>query len=269
MQMANFRIPGPLFGTRLPWSIEDGTSPRCSMPHPGSICASSDNYPIPVSGQLRNLPRAIDLEFLFHECRSPQRGLSAADYAGAADQLKVDVAAIQAIAEVETSGHAFDESGRPRILFERHYFHRHTAAKYDAAHPGISNARQGGYGKFSAQYAKLEEAYRLAPEAALRSASWGRFQIMGDNFKAAGFTSIEAFVLAMSQSESEHLKAFTHFVMSNKAMLSALREHDWARFAKAYNGPSYLKNKYDAKLRDAHRRYVDLAAQNTAGSKLP
>ena len=92
---------------------------------------------------------------------------------------------------------------------------------------------------------------------------------MGDNFKAAGFTSIEAFVLAMSQSESEHLKAFTHFVISNKAMLSALREHDWARFAKAYNRPSYLKNKYDAKLRDAHRRYVDLAAQNTAGSKLP
>ena len=267
--MANFRIPGPLCGTRDPWSIDDGTLPRCSMPHPGSICASSDNYPTPVSWQQRRPPHAIDLEFLFRECRNPQRGLSAADYAAAADQLKVDVAVIQAIAEVETSGHAFDESGRPRILFERHYFHRYTAAKYDAKHPGISSAKQGGYGKFSAQYAKLEEAYRLAPEAALRSASWGRFQIMGGNFKAAGFTSVEAFVLAMSQSESEHLKAFTHFVMSNKAMLSALRKHDWARFAKAYNGPGYLKNEYDTKLRDAHRRYVALAAKNTAGSKLP
>lgn len=100
----------------------------------------------------------------------------------------------------------------------------------------FSNAKQGGYGKFSAQYAKLEEAYRLAPEAALRSASWGRFQIMGANFKAAGFTSVEAFVLAMSRAESEHLKAFTHFVMSNKAMLSALREHDWARLRKPTTG---------------------------------
>ena len=68
--------------------------------------------------------------------------------------------AIQAVAEVATSGEAFDESGRPRILFERHYFHRRTGGRHAATHPRISNARAGGYGQFSAQYGKLEEAYR-------------------------------------------------------------------------------------------------------------
>jgi hypothetical protein len=78
---------------------------------------------------------------------------------------------------------------------------------------------------------------------------------MGDNFKAAGFASVEAFVLAMTRSEAEHLMAFTRFVKNNKRMLAALRKHDWAAFAAAYNGPGYRKNSYDTKLEAAHRRF--------------
>lgn len=272
--MTSYRIPNYLRASWLIFPLDDGTSPRVLMPTPGGVNANVAPY---AACRWPAVPARIDLEFLFRECRNPARGLSADDYATAAAELGVDVPAIQAVAEVETSGEAFDESGRPRILFERHYFHRRTDGRYAATHPRISNARAGGYGKFSAQYGKLEEAYRLAPEAALRAASWGRFQIMGDNFKAAGFASVEAFVLAMTRSEAEHLMAFTRFVKNNKRMLAALRKHDWAAFAAAYNGPGYRKNSYDTKLEAAHRRFSSEAekakaakpAQPGSGKSLP
>lgn len=94
------------------------------------------------------------------------------------------------------AGSAFDDYGRPRILFERHYFPRLTQGRYDKRHPDISNSLAGGYGKFSAQYGKLERAYVLDAVAALESASWGRFQIMGSNYRDAGFVSVQEFVLA-------------------------------------------------------------------------
>jgi hypothetical protein len=120
-----------------------------------------------------------DLAFQVLPSRSPLLGLSDEDYSKSATSLGVEIAAIKAVAEVETNGKAFDESSRPRILFERHYFHRLTFGKYSASHPDISNSLAGGYGLFAVQYDKLERAFKLDPDAALRSASWGRFQIMG------------------------------------------------------------------------------------------
>ncbi len=201
-------------------------------------------------------PAEPDLGFLFNQCLNPTRGLSAADYSAAAKALGVDEASIMTVAEVETSGAAFDDMGRPRILFERHYFHKATGAKFAAKHPTISAKAAGGYGKFSAQYGKLQEAYELDKDAALGSASWGRFQIMGSNYRAAGFRSVRAFVKAMTQSEADHLRAFVSFVSADATMKKALRDHDWAAFAKAYNGKGYAKNKYDEKLAAAYKKFA-------------
>ena len=174
--------------------------------------------------------------------------LAAADFAAAAATLGCEVAAIQAVAEVETRTNAFDDQGRPTILFERHWFSRYTNGVYDAADPDISNPVAGGYGKSSAQYGRLERAMALDHAAALKSASWGRFQIMGGNHAAAGFTTVDGFVAAMYASEKEHLRAFVGFIESNAAMHRALRDKDWAEFASRYNGPNYKANDYDTKL---------------------
>lgn len=48
------------------------------------------------------------------------------------------------------------------------------------------------------QYGRLITAYRIDEEAAFKTCSWGRFQIMGFNYRAAGFDSIEAFVKMLS-----------------------------------------------------------------------
>lgn len=252
--MSNVCSPGPIFSGLSPVSDLD------VLFNPLMCIAPRSCWPAPWMGSLPVGPQAAhpavepDLSFLFRMCLNPKQGLDQQSYESAATLLDVEVAAIQAVAEVETSGKAFDEQGRPRILYERHYFHRLTHGRYDHLHPDISNALRGGYGKFSAQYGKLEKAFALDPAAALQSASWGRFQIMGKNFHAAGFSSVQWFVLALTRSEANHLQAFASFVKANKIMREALKKKDWATFAKGYNGSSYKENKYDTKLEQAYKR---------------
>jgi len=254
--MASYQIPGPSCRVGLPLSMDEGTLALCLTPAPGTVCSNSWLYPTrALFCSLQPPNKNIDLSFLFMQCLNPSKGLTEQDYKTAAAKIDVEVATIKAVAEVESSGSAFDDDGRPKILFERHYFHRLTGGKYDGKHADISNKKSGGYGKFSAQYGKLERAYHLNADAALRSASWGKFQIMGDNYKAAGFSTVQAFVMALTKAESEHLHAFTSFVGHNKSMLKALKNKDWAEFAAKYNGPKYKQNKYDSKLKDAYERH--------------
>ncbi len=60
------------------------------------------------------------------------------------------------------------------------------------------------------------KAYLLDKRAALMSASWGKFQILASNYSSAGYSSPEEFVLAMSESEKNQLKAFVRFIQSKE-----------------------------------------------------
>jgi hypothetical protein len=168
----------------------------------------------------------------------------------AATKLKCQVAAVRAVIDVESRG-GFLADGRPKILFERHYFSRLTGHRFDGAHPDISNPKWGGYKGGAAEYDRLGRAVNLDREAALRSASWGAFQIMGDNCKACGFATGEDFVKAMVSGEPAQLDAFVSFVKKN-GLDDELIRCDWAGFARGYNGPAYKANKYDEKLKAAY-----------------
>jgi hypothetical protein len=171
----------------------------------------------------------------------------------AAERLKCEVAAIKAVAQVETEAHGpFDEYGRATILFERHYFRNFTNAKYNKTHPDISGS-PGGHGKFSEQYKKLSRAAMLDERAALKSASWGTFQIMGANHADAGYSDVNSFVTAMAQSADKHLEAFVAFIDKNPRAKKALQNKNWARFAAEYNGKNYKQNLYDTKLEAAFK----------------
>ena len=114
--------------------------------------------------------------------------ITADDYIIAASQLNCEVAAIKAVAQTESPREAFQDflgKKMPSILYERHYFKRLTGGKYNKSHPILSGPR-GNYGLYSAQYKKLLEAMSLDEEAALKSCSWGKFQIMGANYKNCG-----------------------------------------------------------------------------------
>src|SRR5688500_14158988 len=156
-----------------------------------------------------------------------------------------ETAALRAVAEVEAGPDGgFNDDGTPVVLFERHKFDRLTNGRFRGKRvPGlpatvasISEPSWGGYGPKAAQHKKLDFAAALDREAALKSASWGLFQILGENYAAAGFDSLQAFVNAMIRDVDGHLRALTMFIRSNRELLTSLRSRDWAVFAYNYNG---------------------------------
>lgn len=180
--------------------------------------------------------------------------LQECDFVTAANLLNVDVASIRAVDEVESKGEGFNSDGTPKILFERHKFSKYSGGKFDRSHPHISNKIPGGYGKYSEQHDRLSEASKLNRNAALMSASWGRYQIMGFNYEAAGFKDLQSFINAMFESETAQLMAFVNFIKSQN-LQKHLQNRNWAKFAEGYNGSNYKINNYDVKLANAYKKY--------------
>lgn len=189
---------------------------------------------------------------------SPKRlHLTDADFARASEALGVEDGVVRAIAAVEAKGSGFLASGEPKILFEPHIFSRLTGGRFDRSHPDLSypNWKPGAYGPESAQHGRLDRAAKLDRNAALQACSWGAFQVMGFNWKAAGFRSLQTFINAMYAGVDGHFAAMVGFIRSDADMVRALRRHDWASFARLYNGPAFRQNKYDSKLADAYAQH--------------
>lgn len=191
--------------------------------------------------------------------------LTEADIQRCAAMLDVEVAAIKAVKYVESGGRSgYLSSGRPVIRFEGHWFwkfletDRHwnpqnfVKGNEDILYRYDKNQTQhkGGEG----EYVRLEKAQAIYEEGALKSASWGLFQIMGFNYVECGCASVKEFVARMRASEGEQLMLFGKF-LKKKGLDKFLRAHNWAEFARHYNGERYADNKYDTKLRDAYNSY--------------
>ncbi|MGY2295020.1 N-acetylmuramidase domain-containing protein [Pseudomonas yamanorum] len=190
----------------------------------------------------------------------------------AAERLGVPLASIYAVNEVESKGKGFLDNGKPVILFERHIMYRQLATARNAgddpaelkrhadqlatANPALVNPKPGGYIGGTAEHQRLAMARLIDDTAALESASWGAFQIMGFHWKRLGYASVQDFVEAMSAGESQQFDAFTRFIETDPALHKALKARKWAEFAKLYNGPDYLRNLYDTKLQRAYERHA-------------
>src|SRR5688572_18568788 len=136
-------------------------------------------------------------------------------YAAAGAKLGCEERAIRAVAIVEAGVQgAFLDSDEPVILFERHKFDRLSGGKYRGATvPGtttepwrlIAWPNPGGYGPYSVQHRRLQAAAALDRDAALKSASWGLYQILAVNHEAAGHQTLQGFITAMYRGVDEHL----------------------------------------------------------------
>lgn len=181
--------------------------------------------------------------------------LSTRDWSGAAWMLDCEEATIQAVAEVEAPRGGYLRDGQVSILFERHIFHRRTGGKFDRSHPGVSNPHPGGYKGGTREHERLQEAVELDRDAALQSASWGRFQIMAYHWQRCGYESLQSFVNGMIQGgEPEHLRAFCCFIRSDSKLQRALRGNDFPTVASIYNGRNYRINRWDIKMAQAYER---------------
>jgi hypothetical protein len=179
-----------------------------------------------------------------------------------AKKFSIDQAAIKAVKEIESRGSGFLPSGKPIILFEGHVFWKQLTLKgknpkdyimnnYDIIYPTWDKSQYKGGEK---EYDRLNKAIAIDKEAALKSASWGLFQIMGFNHKLAGYDTVQHFVEAQYENEKNQLEAFANFIKSSN-LIDELQNKQWAAFAKAYNGAQYAQNQYDIKLQKAFEKY--------------
>jgi len=90
----------------------------------------------------------------------------------------------------------------------------------------------------------FDEAKRINWRAAMLSTSCGRYQILGTNYRRAGFKRIEDMFHASPEMQDS---AFARFVRSN-GYDKYIRRGEYDRFARAYNGAGYRRNNYHTKL---------------------
>ena len=184
------------------------------------------------------------------------------DFEAAAQTLNVEVAAIRAVHQVESLGSSgFLPDGRPEILFEGHIFwqqltklginpHNHRTGNEDILFPEWDKSSYKGK---EAEYTRLHRACIIHHQAALSSAAWGLFQIMGFNYKLCNYDSVCEFAAAMQLGMENHIKAFVSF-LQNTGLDVLLREKNWAEFARRYNGPKYKENRYNERLEEAYMK---------------
>lgn len=192
----------------------------------------------------------------------PQK-LTQQDYQDAAKKLGVSVAHIKAVTAVESQGGGFLADGRPKILFERHVFRKRLIEKGVSVQNtpnDIVNAASGGYQGGVKEHDRLARAAKIDRDAALESASWGLFQIMGYHWKMLGYASLQTFINEMYRDEGGQLDAFVRFIMADPRLLRALKNQDWASFARIYNGPGYAANRYDVKMANEFKRAGGMVA---------
>lgn len=215
------------------------------------------------------------------------------DIEKAAKELGCDAGLIYAIARQESGSSSFFKLGgrmAPTILYERHQFRNRTRLKkssgspWEAKYPDIcgpkyTRARKNksgewihyktgervsaddAYGPSGAhQYKRLCKAYQLDPLAALQASSWGKFQIMGFNYKQAGFDNVFLFTKAMSRSDAEHIKAFLKFAKSNPVLHSGLKNRDFKKIAEGHNGEQWreINPEYASNIEKYYNEYQSL-----------
>jgi hypothetical protein len=184
----------------------------------------------------------------------PATPLTDAAFASALTTLGIDAPTLWSMLRVESAQGGFFADRRPQILYERHIFSSLTAHQYDATNPDLSNPVPGGYIGGTAEYGRLGEAAALDLDHALMSASWGMGQVLGENYALGKFTGVEPMIEAMCGGEDAQLQMMVNFVLGNH-LATALQNHDWASYARGYNGPNYVKYHYDTSLAAFYAQY--------------
>ena len=183
------------------------------------------------------------------------------DYQAAAARLAAPVANVKAIADVESAGETFwiiDGRQLAPVRLEAHWFGRLTDYRFNASRPDLSSTdwnpalaakTRGG------AWAQVRAAMALDKAAAEQATSWGAFQIMGFNWSALHYASIDAFVAAM-QTDSGQLGAFIRFIEADPPLRTSLANSAWRDVENRYNGGGF-NGAYAAKLEVAAEHYAN------------
>ena len=193
------------------------------------------------------------------------RPITADQVAITANTYSLELAAVRAVMAVESRNSGYDAKRRPLILFEPHIFYREITSddrRNTAERAGLAYARWGQQpypAGSDAQYMRLTQAIQIDEEAAYRSISMGMGQILGNNYKYAGCSSAKQMFEQAMESEANQLEHMLRFIVA-RSLRDDLRRHDWAGFARGYNGTGQVP-KYAAWLEREYNKWVRILAK--------
>lgn len=192
----------------------------------------------------------------FHGFKGKAKRIEDIDIPRIGARIGVGEDELHAFMDVEAAGSGFDSQGRPKMLFEPHVFYRNLsgAKRQKAITLGLAYPRWGMRPYPKDSYPVLLKAMEIDETAALKSASWGLGQILGENHKIVGYPTPQAMVLAFMDDEEEHLEAIVNFLIANH-IDDDLKAHRWSVVARVYNGPGYAKHNYDGRMAAAYAKW--------------
>jgi hypothetical protein len=170
----------------------------------------------------------------------------------AANKAGVEVASLEAVMAVESGKHGFDSLSRPVILFEPHVFYRLLKANDPsqltrAVEAGVAYPTWGQHPYPKDSYPHFAAAITIDEGHAISATSVGLAQILGENYKLAGYATPQDFWDAALQGEDTQILMMANFLIGT-GLNHKLAAKDWAGFARGYNGPGYARNHYDSLL---------------------
>lgn len=176
-------------------------------------------------------------------------------------------ARLLAVVEIESAGQAVETDGKtPRLLFERHIFHRYLSRMAPDKLPAAIKAglavprwdRATAYrdqGSSANRLKLLARARAVDEECANLACSWGLGQTMGFCAPEIGFDSATEMVAWMTSGGVAAQVEAMVLEIKAKGLIDELEREDWAGFARAYNGPGYKANSYDTRLAAADDKW--------------
>jgi N-acetylmuramoyl-L-alanine amidase len=226
------------------------------------------------------------MDNLHHKVLSDEAIKDALEELKTVDQITLSLPVVKAIISVESSGRGHLQDGKAKILFEGHKFWKWLekagkdpeALQRDNANIIYKNWTSKNYLKGSGEYKRLEAAKKIDEKAAIYSASWGLFQILGENLehyiKSRSYKDVLDFEEKQHESEYYHFLDFLAFIKAKevrgKPLIQYISEenngnYDWKTFAYGYNGSGYEVNQYDIKLKAAFDKYKLEETQRQTG----
>lgn len=190
-----------------------------------------------------------------------------------AKDIGVEAKVFKAVAIVESGGRKsflnVDGKQKAKILYERHYMYRFLKKlktqqqlddlkknQPDLVHNvGTYKDKNAKYGSEEEQFGKLEKAKKIDNDSAIKSCSWGKFQVMGKYYNYLYGTPDEM-EDAMNMCEVQHFAYFKVYLkdVTGAPMIKAMKDKNWNKIAELYNGPDYPINKYHTKMKSQYEK---------------
>lgn len=162
-----------------------------------------------------------------------------------ANLFDIDLKILKAIIKVESGGVGFNTDGKIIIQFEPSWFKRFS----NQSNFIIDNNKVGNQKE---EWIAFNAAFKINPDAAMKSTSIGLMQIMGFHYLDLGFKTVGEMWDYAKASERNQVEIAIRFIKNNPKLFKAVKEHDFKTIAFYYNGSNYQKYNYDKRLQQTY-----------------